>query len=284
MIVATVSLALKIRRYLMVSVICPTLLFGFDLFASPNEPLTLYLPAINQQDKDLAKKLETEFRRQGLELLQVRGTAFWHPYQNGIRTGKKGIYFAQPHLAAWAISQHEFEPIFRLHGRLNFVLATNKANTTLFELEDLNGKKICHESGLNLGRLWLEDVLGEYLVAANRQEVANVENTIGSAIESKDCDAFVLENRAYERANNASRGKFIRLAQSPFYNHSAFVAHPTLTHREKSKLIKALKSTPIKLLLQPYLLNLSKWENLIEVNEGDYTVNNANILKTYWRQ
>lgn len=272
----------KVRRTLVTGIGTLVMLFSINIWPSSNEPLTLYLPSINQSEANLAKRIEAEFRNQGLRLFRVRGTRFWHPFQNGIRSGKKGIYFAQPHMAAWAISKHNFEPVFRLHGRLNFVLAATKTNTKLFELEDLNGEVICHESGLNLGKLWLEQVLGEYQIAANRREVTNVELATQDTEESQKCDAFVLENLAYERANKAARGKYIRLAQSRFYKHNVFIAHPELTSHEKLTFKKALKSAEMKELLKPYLLTLSKWDNLVEVSEEDYSKEESSLLEPYW--
>ena len=278
----TKSFVSKARNILMFAAAVLSMILSYQVWSSSDEPLTLYLPAINQHESGLEKKIESEFRNQGLESFQVKGTVFWHPFQSGIRTGKKGVYFAQPHMAAWAIAKHNFDPVFRLHGRLNFVLATTRANTKLFELDDLNGKVICHESGLNLGTLWLEDILGGYQIAANRREVTNIEATIQDAIEAQKCDAFVLENLAYERTNKTAGGKYIRLAQSAFFKHNVFIAHPELTSREKLVLRKALKSAKLKELLKPYLLNLSKWDNLVEVSEEDYSLQDSLILEPYW--
>ena len=124
--------------------------------------------------------------------------------------------------------------------------------------------------------------MGEYQIAANRREAANVELTIQDPEESKECDAFVLENLAYERANKTTRGKYIRLAQSAPYKHNVFIAHPGLTSHEKLTFRKALKSAKMKKLLNPYLLNLSKWDNLVEVTEDDYSIKDSSVLIPYW--
>ena len=89
-----------------------------------------------------------------------------------------GIYFAEPHLAAWLISKKEFTPVLRLHGETQYVLTTLKSKVSVFEVKDLNGSKICHERGLNLGRIWLNELLGNNQIEASLVISTNVEKQL----------------------------------------------------------------------------------------------------------
>ena len=250
--------------------------------AQSSPPVTLYFPGINKQNPELSKQIEEALAKQAVGFLSVKGTEFWHPYQNGIREGKIGIYFAQPHMAAWLIARHHFSPIYRLHGNTNYALAVSKANTPIFELLDLNGKRVCHEPGLNLGTIWLNQLLGENQIAANAIEVPNIE-TYMLAQNTQNCDSFVVEATAYDRVAKETRNKYIRLAQSSVYKHYALLAHPSISKSNIDKLATALKNKDLQTLLRPYFSDLSKWDNLIPIDNTDYLPSDVELLAPYWR-
>ena len=251
-------------------------------FAQSNSPITLYFPGINKQNPELSKQIEKALAKHEVDFISVKGTEFWHPYQNGIRTGKTGIYFAQPHMAAWLITRHNFSPIYRLHGNTSYALAVAKANTSIFELNDLNGKRICHEPGLNLGTIWLNQLMGKNQIAANPLEVSHIENYI-LAQNTQNCDSFVVEATAYDRVAKETRNKYTRLAQSSVYKHYALLAHPSLSKRNIDKLASALKNKDLQALLRPYFSDLSKWDNLIPIDKTDYSASDVELLAPYWR-
>ena len=250
--------------------------------AQSNSPVTLYFPGINKQNPKLSKQIEEALAKQAVDFLSVKGTEFWHPYQNGIRTGKVGIYFAQPHMAAWLITRHNFSPIYRLHGNTNYALAVAKAHTSIFELLDLNGKRVCHEPGLNLGTIWLNQLLGENQIAANTIEVPHIE-TYMLTQNTKNCDSFIVEATAYNRVEKETRNKYIRLAQSSIYKHYALLAHPSIAKPNLDKLATALKKKELQTLLRPYFSDLSKWDNLIPIDKTDYSPSDIELLAPYWR-
>jgi len=245
-----------------------------------SDPTILYLPAASSTYGKLANELEAALKAESVNHITVRNGDFWHPYQQGLREGRKAIYFAQPHFAAWAMTKHNFTPIYKLHGRLKYVLAAKRVDDTIFEVQDLSGKVICREAGLNLGTVWLNDVLSNNQITARSKELPSVEHVM--AKQTLDCDAFVINDYAYDRINQQQRSRFIRLAQSPIYSHNAFIAHPEISPEQVSLIDKALKSKGVKRVLKPYFTSLSKWQNLLPVKEDDYGARDIELLTTYW--
>ncbi len=243
--------------------------------------INLYLPIVSALYPELANELQRSFSNAELTQIQVHNADFWHPYQQGVREGRVGIYFAQPHFAAWLITQHDFNPVFKLHGQLKYVLAARRSDTSIFEVSDLAGKRVCRESGLNLGTVWLNQVFGQHHLSSRSQEVHSAEQDMLAM--NPDCDAFVLSERAYRRVNSAKMGKFIRLQQSPVYKHFAFVAHPDINQEVIKRVQSVLKNKSTKLRLKAYFNELSQWQNLLPINDGDYNHEDTELLRTYWQ-
>ena len=147
-----------------------------------NGAITVYLPGIEHEATGVLDRLQRQLEISGIKSLQLKSTEFWHPYQNGIRTGRMGIYFAEPHLAAWLISKKAFTPLLRLHGETQYVLTTLKSKVSVFEVKDLNGSKICHERGLNLGRIWLNELLGNNQIEASLEVSTNIEKQVSQPL------------------------------------------------------------------------------------------------------
>jgi len=65
----------------------------------PSE-LQLYLPYHSSQFPELAQKLDAALQRAGLNNIRTQSSDYWHPYQQGIRQGRVGVYLAPPHFVA----------------------------------------------------------------------------------------------------------------------------------------------------------------------------------------
>jgi len=64
---------------------------------SKDAKFTLYLPISSQQFPSLKSGLQEALTAQGLGQLEIKTADFWQSYQQGIRHGRIGIYFAAPH-------------------------------------------------------------------------------------------------------------------------------------------------------------------------------------------
>ena len=124
--------------------------------------------------------------------------------------------------------------------------------------------------------------MGENQIAANAIEVPNIE-TYMLAQNTQNCDSFVVEATAYDRVAKETRNKYIRLAQSSVYKHYALLAHPSISKSNIDKLATALKNKDLQTLLRPYFSDLSKWDNLIPIDNTDYSPSDVELLAPYWR-
>lgn len=248
---------------------------------SNDKVVDLYLPINSSEFPNLTQQLQAALAMPLSNRIKVINIDFRHPYQHGIKTGRLGIFFTEPHFATWAITKHNFRPVYKLHGKLKYVLTTQRSNTNIFELNDLIGKTICREVGLNLGTVWLNQLLSNSKINANVKEVLSVEQIMLS--NDQQCDAYVLDNFSYVRSNKQLHSKYIRLAQSAIYEHNAFVAHPQIPNEFIEKFKRAIKSQTVKNILKPYLKSLSKWQNFKEVKDSDYMFNDTLLLQAYWQ-
>ena len=259
--------------------------------SSKGELIPLYIPIKSNAFPNLVHDLQRALEAESITEIQVKNTDFWHPYQQGIRKGRLGVYFAQPHFAAWGISKHQFTPLYKLHGKLKYVLATDRANSSIFEITDLHDKTICREAGLTLGSVWLNQLIRRHQLAVNTREITSTRAAMASEqgntahSESMDrghCDAYVIDDYSFEYVNSLTRGKYIRLAQSVIHQQNVFIAAPNVSQGLQVKLKQALKSKAVKRVLAPYFSTLSKWQNLQSVGPQDYGPDESRLLAPYW--
>ena len=121
--------------------------------AQNDDALTLYLPVLENDRPQMFTALDRRLQSAISSPLNLRGIDYWHGFQHGLRSGRKGLYFAPPHFAAWAIAEHDFTPLVRLSGTLRYVIAADRSNPQLFEINDLANRPICTTKPLNLDYL-----------------------------------------------------------------------------------------------------------------------------------
>jgi len=243
--------------------------------------LPLYLPYHSSHFPELALKLRAALTRAGLSQIEVKSTDYWHPYQQGIRRGRHGIYLAPPHFTAWAINEHKFIPLLRLPDRLKYVIASRSADAHLFEVSDLAGKSVCSQNAVNLDFMLVRTSFGSSLFAAKNKVV----NSVASAMlnDDKDCDAFSISEHLFKEFNLKSPYRFIRLQQSFEYNNYAFIAHPDVDVERRKKLRKFLRSAEAQTVLKTLLKQFSNKTVLVPITSTDYPISYLKPLELYWR-
>ena len=245
-----------------------------------NQPIKLYLPISRTKHTHLVNTLNAALRDSGLNQIEVEGSDYWHAYQNGLRNGRAGIYFAPPHFAAWAISQHDFLPIARLSSPLSYVIATHQEDRALFEINDLSGEKVCSSRPLNLDYLLINSLFENFLNAPQIEIVTSVEQQMRSA--NSACQAFAVGNHLFEQFELEHPNKFIRLQQSALHNNYAFIAHPQIAQAELRKIRRFLLSTKTQNLLQPVLRLFATKAELVGSRKSDYPKKYWQPLAAYW--
>lgn len=241
----------------------------------------LFLPYHSSQFPQLGLKLNAALAQAGLSEIKTQSTDHWHPYQQGIRKGRVGIYLAPPHFTAWAIRKHKFKPILRLPDKLKYVIASRSADAHLFEMNDLADKHVCSQNAVNLDFMLVRTSFGTSFLAAENKVV----NSVASAMQydNQNCDAFSVSEHLFKEFNLKTPYRFIRLQQGNEYNNYAFIAHPDIGNNTLKKLQKFLRGKESQAVLEPLLKQFSKSTRLTSVKSSDYPKSYLEPLDLYWR-
>lgn len=252
------------------------------LGASASENLPFYLPLHSDQFPQIITKLETALQKAGITDLSVRTADYWQGYQQGLRRGRKGVYFAAPHFAAWSINQHDFEPLLRLNEPLRFVIANKRANSQHFEINDLANQKICTQRPLNLDYLLVNTGFDNPVLSANTLSVWSVIDEINNP--KSGCAAFAISDHFFITLEKSRPQEFIRLQQGRRFNNYVFIAHPSLSHARGNKIRTFLLREDIQALLQPIYKLTSTKTKLVSASRQDYPLSYTAPLAPYWQR
>ena len=232
------------------------------------EGLSFYLSHSSQVNPDSLSILQSALNKANLSFIQVKNTDFWHPYSQGLRNGKSGIYFAAPHLSAWAVNKHKFVPILKLAGNLQYVLVSRRNDIDIFEIRDLARKRICTSKAPNLDFILASRALSSSLnspiiVAKKSAAAAMIAN-------DEDCDAFAVSEHTYIKFSRKEPYKFIRLQQGKKHQNYAFIGSPNIDGDTLNRLKKVLLSTEISTLLAPLYSHYSLKPRLVRAQNKDF--------------
>lgn len=242
---------------------------------------SLYLPINSALYPTLKTDLETALADAKLGHIEVKTADYWLGYQQGLRLGRVGVYFAAPHYSAWAIQSHNFVPLLRLPTSLKYVIAARKDDSHFFEVNDLAQQQVCTHRGLNLNYILLTNVFKKGLFSAKPLEVWSVADEMKK--DTADCKAFSVSDHLFEELNIKYPNKFTRLYQGNTFNNYAFLAHPEIDPEIRHRLERFLKSPrAIKLLEKIYRMYSSKI-NLVSARKSDYPTAYIEPLSDYWK-
>lgn len=268
------------RRFSIIFILVFTVLCVFTpgLAAQEDQEISFFLP-INK-NKKLGKKFQAALLEYGLASVEVRFSDHWHRFQQGIRTGRKGIYLAAPHYAAWAINRHHFIPLIRLKEPLRYVIATKRANAQIFEINDLAKQTVCTQKPLNLDYLLINSAFGNELLSANTKTTKSVAHQMRA--DNTSCVAFAVSDHYVKQLELKRPNQFIRLHQGQIFNNYVFVIHPDINPDLRHKLRQFLNQTSTQQLLQPVLKLYATNTNLVNAKKEDYPSDYAKYLMPYW--
>lgn len=121
----------------------------------------------------------------------------WLNYQREMRDGKYDIIFDGPHFASWRMAHIGHDMIAKLPGSLTFFLVRRKENTSINELNDLIGKRICGISMPNLSTL---SILSGYPNPVRQPVIVGVKGGmlgVAKSLEKDRCDAYVFRDKFF---------------------------------------------------------------------------------------
>jgi len=252
-----------------------------DLLVSPppvfgqSVSIPLYLPYSSSALPNLQKELDTLLQRADSNRFKVQSADYWHPYQQGLRHGRVGVYLAAPHFASWAIHKHQFVPI-----SLKFVIAARKDDARFFEINDLANHSICAQKAVNLDFLLVKSALSNPLLSANNKSVNSVSDAM--KYDNENCHAFAVSDHLFQKFNLESPDRFIRLQQGQQFNNYVFIAHPEVSQDHIERLTVALKSEEVRHSLAPLYEEFSTQTKLIPAAISEYPLTYTSALKAYW--
>lgn len=235
---------------------------------------------IGSQSPQIINKLQAEFDRSDLHYINVKNTDFWHPYIQGLRQGRSGIYFTAPHFASWAIEHHQFKPLIKLVGDLQYVLLSRRSNITIFEVNDLARKRICASKAPNLDFILANTALAKSL---NSPKIIT-QNSVFTSLENnhKECDAFVISEHHFQQHASDKPYEFVRLQQGKKHQNYTFLSSPDIDLSTRQKVSELILSPAIKTLLRPIYSNYSSKPILIKINDKDYSKSHSPFLEKLW--
>ena len=242
--------------------------------------ISIYLPIHSARYSGLIDQLNERLTHKQLSQFQFKASDYWHPFQQGIRQGRDGVYLAPPHFAAWAIHKHRFIPVAKLEGNLTYVIVARKDDLSLFEIDDLNNRKVCSQAALNLDYLTLRQAFSNPLYSAETVIVADVFQYLQE--DNAECEAFAISNHQFFELDAKSPDLYIRLQQGETWPSYAFVSHPEVETISLLKLRNFLLTKDIQAALEPILKKFSESGSLSKAYLRDYPEQLKEILQTDW--
>jgi len=249
--------------------------------AHSSQSINFYLPIDSKQFPELISQLQQAFEDNGLNEINVISADYWQAYQQSIRYGRVGIYYAAPHFTAWAIEHHDFQTLLRTKGNLKYVIASQYANSNIFEIRDLVGKTVCTQSALNLDYLLVVQTFEKSLQPANIQTVTSIESELNSS--ETPCSAFSISEHLFSAQQIERPDKHIRLSQGPEYTNFAISIHPSLAPDYSDQLISFFQQESTLSLLEPLIKLSSNETSFTTPDNDDYPANYYAALKRYWK-
>ena len=253
---------------------------NFD--SSNNQTIKLFLPIESKPFSSMIKSLENDLLKNNINNIEVESIDHWHAYQQGLRVGRVGFYFAPPHFTAWALSEHGFKAMLRVSDPLRYVIAAKRTNSDIFEINDLINRRICSEKAYSLSYLASGSVISKQIGSANIGIVESVEKQMTKA--TTNCDAFSISDHLFKKLSLRSPTRYIRLHQSIKTNNYALIAHPDIADKRIAALTKYFLKSESQELITPLLSIFSKSGSLILSKSTDYPSDYYKNLIPYWKK
>ena len=247
---------------------------------SREQDIKLYLPIGYEAFTTMIDSINLQMAGHGLSNIKIETTDYWHAFQQGLRAGRFGVYFAPPHFAAWAISRHGFKPLVRIPEPLSYVIAARSADRNLFEIGDLAGRKVCTSKPLNLDYLLIVNTFDVSIASAKIEIVDSVAAEMRNPMTR--CEAFSLSNHLFDQFEIETPDRFIRLQQSSRYNNYALLVHPDVAENQAKALQQYFLQEQTQLLLAPMLKFFAKNAQLVRGSIDDYPPDYWQALTPYW--
>lgn len=270
-----------LKKIVLFSTLLNTLLLQTVAYAGnihDSQFIELYLPFSKNSTK-VKTKLEKLLAEKKLTSVKINTIDHWQKFQQSLRHGKKGIYFAPPHFAAWAIHKYKFKPLVRIAEPISYIITTQRSNTEIFEINDLHSRTICVDQPLNLNYLLINSAFHKLSISPKLVFTKPLEQMRGS--KTLQCDAYSVSNHAL--SSRVQKDDYIRLFQSKDYNNYVLISHPAIPQQFLQKFQRLLVTEQLLELLKPMLSQFSEKPVLVNAQVRDYPIQYKQLLDNYWQ-
>ena len=204
----------------------------------------------------------------------------WLNYQSQMQKDAYDLVFDGPHFVAWRMAKTKHKPLVRLPGKLAFVVAVQKGNTKITNIQQVRGRKICVLAPPNLATLTMlkqfdNPMRQPFLVSIKSFPQAYERLTKG------DCIAAVMRDKMFNKLNKGSQlGRIIYRSQG--IANQAFSAGPKFSVDDKERIKQALLSAEAKQKMAAFHARFNKKGKPLEAAMRNEYQGLAVLLKDVW--
>ena len=162
----------------------------------------------------------------------------WLTYQTEMQKGSFDIVFDGPHFNGWRADKMHHNTLVKIPGDHVFVVVIRKDNTSISELKQLSGRRVCGMASPNLGTLTM---LNQFDNPSRQPVLVDTEgwDNIYKGVISGQCVAAVMPLNNLHRYDMG--GTFTRVVyRGAALPNQAFSAGPRVTPEDQTKITRAL--------------------------------------------
>ena len=168
----------------------------------------------------------------------------WLSYTKDMTMGKYDIVFDGPHFNGWRMEKLNHTPIVKLPEDFIFVVIVKADNTSIQDIKQLAGRRICAHAPPNLGTLTM---LKQFDNPARQPLIAEVQGwdkSYNGLVEGK-CVATVMPIKIKEKMDKDKNLAKVLYTSKPLPNQAVSVG-PRIPRETHDKITQALLSEPGK--------------------------------------
>jgi ABC-type phosphate/phosphonate transport system substrate-binding protein len=170
---------------------------------------------------------------------QIRYTDNWLSYQSDMQKGLYDLVFDGPQFIGWRMAKQQHHPLARLESDLKFAVVKRKDNTSIKQIKDLAGHKVCGMSPPNLATLTLFEQFDNPVRQPYLMRSQSFKESFEDMVAGR-CDAAVVQAAMVAKFDTKQQTETI-FTSRPLPNQG-FSAGPRIPPATQEQIMKALAS------------------------------------------
>lgn len=164
----------------------------------------------------------------------------WLSYTKNMTQGKYDIVFDGPHFNGWRLEKLNHTPLVKLPEDFIFVVVVKADNTSIREIKQLAGRRVCAHAPPNLGTLTMLKQFDNPVRQPVIAEVQGWDKSYNGLIENK-CVATVLPIKSLEKLDKGKNLAKVLFTSKALPNQAISVG-PEISQEVQEKIKQALLS------------------------------------------